>query len=102
MLVLGLQGILKTNKLKTVKEKISITLTILLLGFSLGIGAVYSQSEEQTAPDNSMSKTQEEIDQELQQELDRIQAAYEEETLEELIPSEPLSADVSVSFPSDI
>jgi hypothetical protein len=49
-----------------------------------------------------MSKTQEEIDQELQQELDRIQAAYEEETLEEFIPSEPLSADVSVSFPSDI
>ena len=67
MLVLGLQGILKTNKLKTVKEKISITLTILLLGFSLGIGAVYSQSEEQTAPDNSMSKTQEAIDQELQE-----------------------------------
>jgi len=83
------------------KEKISITLTILLLGFSLGIGAVYSQSKEQTAPD-TMSKTQEEIDQELQQELDRIQAAYEEETLEEFIPSEPLSADVSVSFPSDI
>ena len=52
------------------KEKISITLTILLLGFSLGIGAVYSQSKEQTAPDTSMSKTQEEIDQELQQELD--------------------------------
>ena len=102
MLVLGLQGILKTNKLKTVKEKISITLTILLLGFSLGNGAVYSQSEEQTAPDNSMSKTQEEIDQELQLELDGIQAAYEEETLEEFIPPEPLSADVSVSFPSDI
>ena len=102
MLVLGLQGILKTNKLKTVKEKILITLTILLLGFSLGNGTVYSQSEEQTAPDNSMSNTQEEIDQELQQELDRIQAAYEEETLEEFIPSEPLSADVSVSFPSDI
>ena len=65
MLVLGLQGILKTNKLKIMKEKISITLTILLLGFSLGIGAVYSQSKEQTAPDTSMSKTQEEIDQEL-------------------------------------
>ena len=102
MLVLGLQGILKTNKLKTVKEKISIILTILLLGFSLGIGAVYSQSEEQTAPDNSMSKTQEEIDQELQEELDRIQAAYEEEKLEEFIPSETLSAAVSVTFPSDI
>ncbi len=102
MLVLGLQGILKTNKLKIVKEKISITLTILLLGFSLGIGAVYSQSKEQTALDNNLNKTQEEIDQELQQELDRIQAAYEEETLEEFIPSEPLSADVSVSFPSDI
>ena len=102
MLVLGLQGILKTNKLKIVKEKISITLPILLLGFVLGIGAVYSQSKEQTAPDNSMSKTQEDIDQELQQELDRIQAAYEEEALEEFIPSESLSADVSVSFTSDI
>tara|TARA_B100000029_G_scaffold206094_1_gene203893 strand:- start:168 stop:425 length:258 start_codon:yes stop_codon:yes gene_type:complete len=82
--------------------KISITLMLLLLVFSLSIGAVYSQSLEQTAPDNTMNKTQEEIDQELQQELDRIQAAYEEETLEEFIPSEPLSADVSVSFPSDI
>ena len=84
------------------REKISITLILLLLGFSLSIGPVYSQSIEQAAPDNTMNKTQEEIDQELQQELDRIQAAYEEETLEEFIPSEPLSADVSVSFPSDI
>ena len=102
MLVLELQGILKTNKLKMMREKISITLILFLLGFSLSIGPVYSQSLEQAAPDNTINKTQEEIDQELQQELDRIQAAYEEETLEEFIPSEPLSADVSVSFPSDI
>ena len=100
MLVLELQGILKTNKLKIVKEKIVITL--IMLSFSLGMGAAYSQSKEETAPGVSTNKTQEKIDQEVQQELDRIQAAYEEDALEEFIPSEPLSADVSVSFPSDI
>ena len=42
-------------------------------------------------------------DQEIEEELARIQAAFEEdETLEEFVPSEPLSADIAVSFPSDI
>ncbi len=50
----------------------------------------------------SESKSQEEIDRELEKELTKIQEAYEEESLEEFVPSEPLSADVAVSFPSDI
>ena len=42
-------------------------------------------------------------DQDIEEELARIQAAFEEdEVLEEFIPSEPLSADIAVSFPSDI
>ena len=42
-------------------------------------------------------------DQEIEEELARIQAAFEEdEVLEEFVPSEPLSADIAVSFPSDI
>ena len=42
-------------------------------------------------------------DQEIEEELARIQAAFEEdEVLEEFVPSESLSADIAVSFPSDI
>ena len=42
-------------------------------------------------------------EQEIEKELARIQAAFDEdEVLEEFIPSEPLSADIAVSFPSDI
>jgi len=42
-------------------------------------------------------------DQEIEEELARILAAFEEgEVLEEFIPDDPLSADIAVSFPSDI
>ena len=42
-------------------------------------------------------------DQEIEEELARILAAFEEgEVLEEFIPDDPLSADVYISFPSDI
>ena len=42
-------------------------------------------------------------DQEIEEELARIQAAFEEdEVLEEFVPSESLSADIAISFPSDI
>ena len=42
-------------------------------------------------------------DQEIEEELARILSAFEEnEVLEEFVPSEPLSADIAVSFPSDI
>ena len=42
-------------------------------------------------------------EQEIEEELARIQTAFEkDEVLEEFIPSEPLSADIAVSFPSDI
>ena len=42
-------------------------------------------------------------EQEIEKEVARIQAAFDEdEVLEEFIPSEPLSADIAVSFPSDI
>ena len=42
-------------------------------------------------------------EQEIEEERARIQTAFEEdEVLEEFIPSEPLSADIAVSFPSYI
>ena len=41
-------------------------------------------------------------EQEIEEELARIQTAFEEdEVLEEFIPSEPLSADIPVDFPSE-
>ena len=63
---------------------------------------VVSQEEETIDIESVATKSQQQIHRELQQELERIQAAYEEETLEEFTPSESLSADVAVSFPSDI
>ena len=48
------------------------------------------------------AKIKTDSDKEFQKELAKIQEAYEEESLEEFVPSEPLSADVAVSFPSDI
>ena len=42
-------------------------------------------------------------DQQIAEDLARIQAAFEEdEVLEEFIPEESLSADIAVNFPSDI
>ena len=52
---------------------------------------------------SSQADTDALYDQDIEEELARIQAAFEEdEVLEEFIPSEPLSADIAVSFPSDI
>ncbi len=74
------------------------TLLFLIIGSSLFLGMTSSDAQEL----DSETKSQEEIDRELEKELAKIQEAYEEESLEEFVPSEPLSADVAVSFPSDI
>ena len=74
------------------------SLLFLIIGSSLFLGMTSSDAQEL----DSDTKSQEEIDRELEKELAKIQEAYEEESLEEFVPSEPLSADVAVSFPSDI
>ncbi|MBQ09007.1 MAG: hypothetical protein CMD96_04390 [Gammaproteobacteria bacterium] len=79
------------------KMKIKLFLVV-IIGFSMLLGVTSSNAQEL----ESESKSQEEIDRELEKELTKIQEAYEEESLEEFVPSEPLSADVAVSFPSDI
>ena len=77
-------------------------LMVLVVSCCLSSSFVGSQEDETIGNESVATKSQEEIDRELQQELERIQAAYEEDTLEEFTPSESLSADVAVSFPSDI
>ena len=77
-------------------------LMVLAVSCCLTSSFVVSQEDEAIDIESVVTKSQEEIDRELQQELERIQAAYVEETLEEFTPSESLSADVAVSFPSDI
>ena len=74
------------------------SLLFLIIGSSLFLGMTSSDAQEL----DSETKSQEEIDRELEKELAKIQEAYDEESLEEFVPSEPLSADVAVSFPSDI
>ena len=74
------------------------SLLFLIIGSSLFLGMTSLDAQEL----DSETKSQEEIDRELEKELTKIQEAYEEESLEEFVPSEPLSADVAVSFPSDI
>lgn len=78
---------------KTIKS-----LLLLIIGSSLLFEMTPSYAQELEGE----AKSQEEIDRELEKELAKIQEAYEEESLEEFVPSEPLSADVAVSFPSDI
>jgi len=96
MLDLESQGILIWT-MKKMKMKIKLFLVV-IIGFSMLLGVTSSNAQEL----ESESKSQEEIDRELEKELTKIQEAYEEESLEEFVPSEPLSADVAVSFPSDI
>ena len=78
---------------KTIKS-----LLLLIIGSSLLFEMTPSYAQELEGE----AKSQEEIDRELEKELAKIQEAYEEESLEEFVLSEPLSADVAVSFPSDI
>ena len=96
MLDLESQGIL-TWTMKKMKTTIK-SLLFMILGSSLLFGMTPLDAQEL----ESEKKSQEEIDRELEKELAIIQEAYEEESLEEFVPSEPLSADVAVSFPSDI
>ena len=90
------------NNLKIMQTGILKYLMMLAVSCCLTSSFVVSQEDETIGIESVTTKNQEEIDRELQQELERIQAAYEEETLEEFTPSESLSADVAVSFPSDI
>ena len=96
MLDLESQGILIwiMKKMKTTIK----SLLFMIIGSSLFFGMTSLDAQEL----ESETKSQEEIDRELEKELAKIQEAYEEESLEEFVPSEPLSADVAVSFPSDI
>ena len=96
MLDLESQGILiwTMKKMKTTIK----SLLFMIIGSSLLFGITSLDAQEL----ESEKKSQEEIDRELEKELAIIQEAYEEESLEEFVPSEPLSADVAVSFPSDI
>lgn len=96
MLDLESQGIL-TWTMKKMKTTIK-SLLFMIIGSSLFFGMTSLDAQEL----ESETKSQEEIDRELEKELAKIQEAYEEESLEEFVPSEPLSADVAVSFPSDI
>ena len=90
------QGIL-TWTMEKMKTTIK-SLLFMIIGSSLLFGMTLLDAQEL----ESETKSQEEIDRELEKELAIIQEAYEEESLEEFVPSEPLSADVAVSFPSDI
>jgi len=86
-----------------------IACTIFLIGLALmpvlvssdqGDPELWLQDQEKDA---SQMDTTVLSEQEIEEELARIQTAFEEdEVLEEFIPSEPLSADIAVSFPSDI
>ncbi|MDP6441875.1 MAG: hypothetical protein QF482_04705 [Candidatus Poseidoniia archaeon] len=91
--------------MKISKSKKINKIFLILVGFMLT--QVYANPEQdvltlrlQDAPQLDEDTLKE---QEIEKELARIQAAFDEdEVLEEFIPSEPLSADIAVSFPSDI
>jgi hypothetical protein len=91
--------------MKISKRKKINKIFLILVGFMLT--QVYANPEQdvltlrlQDAPQLDEDTLKE---QEIEKELARIQAAFDEdEVLEEFIPSEPLSADIAVSFPSDI
>ncbi len=91
--------------MKVSKSKKINKIFLVLIGFMLT--QVYANPEQdvltlwlQDSPQLDEDTLKE---QEIEKELARIQAAFDEdEVLEEFIPSEPLSADIAVSFPSDI
>ena len=113
---LELRGILipviLMNKAMTIRfcKTLFTAFTIIIIGLALMPGLV---SPDQGPPElwlqdqgndaSQMDATVLSEQQGIEEELERIQAAFEEEeVLEEFIPSEPLSADIAVSFPSDI
>ena len=112
---LELRGILilviLMNKAMTIRfyKTLFTAFTIIIIGFALMPGLVSSDQDpsELWLQDQENNSSQIDAaavsDQEIEEELARIQAAFEEdEVLEEFVPSEPLSADIAVSFPSDI
>ena len=113
---LELRGILipviLMNKAMTIRfcKTLFTAFTIIIIGLTLMPGLV---SPDQGPPElwlqdqgndaSQMDATVLSEQQGIEEELERIQAAFEEEeVLEEFMPSEPLSADIAVSFPSDI
>ena len=112
---LELRGILipviLMNKAMTIRfcKTLFTAFTIIIIGSASMPGIV---SSDQGSPElwlqdqeNDVSQMDATVlsEQEIEEELARIQTAFEEdEVLEEFIPSEPLSADIAVSFPSDI
>ena len=112
---LELRGILipviLMNKAMTIRfcKTLFTAFTIIIIGSALMPGLVrpdqgppglWLQNQENDASQMDATVLSE---QEIEEELARIQTAFEEdEVLEEFIPSEPLSADIAVSFPSDI
>ncbi len=112
---LELRGILipviLMNKAMTIKfcKTLFTAFTIIIIGLALmpvlvssdqGPPELWLQDQENDASQMDATALSE---QGIEEELARIQAAFEEEeVLEEFVPSEPLSADIAVSFPSDI
>ena len=112
---LELRGILipviLMNKAMTIRfcKTLFTAFTIIIIGSALMPGLVSSDKgppelwlQDQENDASQMDATVMSA-QEIEEELARIQTAFEkDEVLKEFIPSEPLSADIAVSFPSDI
>jgi len=111
---LELRGILipviLMNKAMTIRFSLTL-LTVFLMIIGLVVMPGFASSDQSPSElwlqdqenNSSQADTAALNDQDIEEELARIQAAFEEdEVLEEFIPSEPLSADIAVSFPSDI
>lgn len=111
---LELRGILipvtLMNKAMTIKFSLTL-LTVFLMIIGLVVMPGFANPDQSSSElwlqeqENNASQIDAAAlnDQDIEEELARIQAAFEEdETLEEFVPSEPLSADIAVSFPSDI
>ena len=98
------------NKAMTIKFSLTLLIVFLMiigLVVTPGFTNLDQSSSELWLQDQKNNSSQIDAaalnDQNIEEELARIQAAFEEdETLEEFVPSEPLSADIAVSFPSDI
>jgi len=111
---LELRGILTPviliNRAMTIRfSKIVLTAFLIIIGLVLIPG--YASSDQDPSKlwlkdqesDSSQVDATDLSNQQIAEELARIQAAFEEdEVLEEFIPDDPLSADMAVPFPADI
>ena len=114
MLDSELRGILTPviliNRAMTIRfSKIILGAFFVVIGFVLIPGFASSDQDpsrlwlQDQANNSSQMDATDLSDQQIEEELARIQAAFEEdEVLEEFIPDDPLSADMAVPFPADI